>query len=395
MARVFAIGDMHGCVSSYAALLIGLGLTDSEGRWTGGDLVLVQTGDLIDRGPKSIACLKITKRLQEEARKSGGDVVMLLGGHEIFALAAAQGNDWAFLNWFSAQNGGSSVLVEWLEDNREHTPPESSSELRGLYGPLFQELSSGEIGQWLKTCPTCALYNDTLFCHAGISRDIPQAVDDLNTAAALSLMALKQYLTSQSHAVLGRRGPYWVRDLTLDEVTSALRANDARRMIVGHCPVPWVTSYYDGRLFVIDTGVVRGGPPLGVLVDDKVRVLDTNGRQHLPDEVRRDERHTKKAAAAPAKGRYSRGDKLEFYHSPISGGRAILSIHDVWSLGPNLMYSGQQMAYIPERKDGPIRFNQSEIWTYPGALIERVGVPLPTAAEEMPPDLKKSLALFA
>src|SRR5687767_3290543 len=48
--RVVAIGDLHGDLrATERALKLG-GLMNEAGRWIGGKSVLVQTGDLLDRG---------------------------------------------------------------------------------------------------------------------------------------------------------------------------------------------------------------------------------------------------------------------------------------------------------------------------------------------------------
>lgn len=56
---------------------------DEKGRWIGGKAILVQMGDILDRGPDESDCLQRLLSLQAQARAAGGDVIMLLGNHEI------------------------------------------------------------------------------------------------------------------------------------------------------------------------------------------------------------------------------------------------------------------------------------------------------------------------
>src|SRR5688500_15265123 len=48
--RVVAIGDIHGDLQAARAALRAAGAIDDQDHWSGGDLVVVQTGDILDRG---------------------------------------------------------------------------------------------------------------------------------------------------------------------------------------------------------------------------------------------------------------------------------------------------------------------------------------------------------
>ena len=68
--RIVAIADIHGALESFTAILREVSLVDAELRWSGGDTILVQTGDFTDRGPAGRACMDLLMRLQEEARSA-------------------------------------------------------------------------------------------------------------------------------------------------------------------------------------------------------------------------------------------------------------------------------------------------------------------------------------
>jgi hypothetical protein len=84
--RVIAVGDVHGEYDVLQRILLHAKLADSSGHWTGGNAILVQTGDVIDRGPKSLESVDLIRSLQEQAIRSGGKVVRLLGNHELMLL---------------------------------------------------------------------------------------------------------------------------------------------------------------------------------------------------------------------------------------------------------------------------------------------------------------------
>ena len=49
-SRLVAVADVHGAGDAFVKVLQRAGLIDARQQWTGGDAVLVQTGDLLDRG---------------------------------------------------------------------------------------------------------------------------------------------------------------------------------------------------------------------------------------------------------------------------------------------------------------------------------------------------------
>lgn len=63
-APLVAIGDLHGDLFQAQTALALAGLTDSDGNWRGGSSTLVQTGDLLDRGPDSLALVHLLENLK-------------------------------------------------------------------------------------------------------------------------------------------------------------------------------------------------------------------------------------------------------------------------------------------------------------------------------------------
>jgi bis(5'-nucleosyl)-tetraphosphatase (symmetrical) len=73
----YAIGDIQGCMESLSALLARIGYRSGKDR-------LWLTGDLVNRGPRSLDVLRW-------ARAAGDDVACVLGNHDVHLLARAAG----------------------------------------------------------------------------------------------------------------------------------------------------------------------------------------------------------------------------------------------------------------------------------------------------------------
>ena len=86
-SSVCAVGDLHGDLQHALAALALCGAVDPEtGSWVGGAMTVVQTGDVLDRGNNSLGVLRALWRLQAEAEAAGGELVLLLGNHELMNM---------------------------------------------------------------------------------------------------------------------------------------------------------------------------------------------------------------------------------------------------------------------------------------------------------------------
>jgi len=81
-ARVVAIGDLHGDFAATERAFRLAGAIDEGGKWSGGELVVVQTGDQLDRGDGEKEIIDFLERLSAEAKAAGGALVVLNGNHE-------------------------------------------------------------------------------------------------------------------------------------------------------------------------------------------------------------------------------------------------------------------------------------------------------------------------
>ncbi len=84
--RRIVIGDVHGELAGLKEILLHAGLINDGDSWTGGGSLLIQVGDVIDRGQYSLECIGLLRSLQNQAPEAGGQVVRLCGNHELMLL---------------------------------------------------------------------------------------------------------------------------------------------------------------------------------------------------------------------------------------------------------------------------------------------------------------------
>lgn len=261
VGRVVAVGDLHGDLDAARAALSLAGVLGPDGEWSGGTTTLVQTGDTTDRGPDSRGVLELIRRLQAQAPRAGGQVVALLGNHEVMNLTG----DWRYV---------------------------SPEDLAGFGGEDARRaaLSAGApLGDWLRSLPITARVGDTVYAHGGVTEGY----------ARLGLTALNQAaqggLNGAPTPVLGPDGPLWYRGFVQDppaeacpRLEAALQLLQARRMVVGHTTRKdgRIESRCEGRLLVIDTGIsAHYGRHLAVLEFERgdARAIYPTGPVDLPD----------------------------------------------------------------------------------------------------------------
>ena len=84
--QVVVIGDVHGQYDPFVLMLRHAGLIDGNLNWCGGRNRLIQMGDIFDRGPKPRQVDDLLDKLQRQANASQGEVVRLVGNHELELL---------------------------------------------------------------------------------------------------------------------------------------------------------------------------------------------------------------------------------------------------------------------------------------------------------------------
>lgn len=269
--RLIAIGDVHGDLDALRRALRLGGATDASDRWRGGDLVVVQAGDVLDREDGEREILELLARLDLEARAEGGRVIQLLGNHE---LMNAQG-DFRYVTpaGFTAYAG---VAPADPDDPRIRAFPAAQ---RGRAAAFLQ---GGPVARRLARHDAVARIGDTLFVHGGLTRShVTYGLERID----FELRAFLLWDDLATPAILDADdGPLWLRSQGEPETTDCavvarvLEAAGASRLVIAHSvQAEGITSACEDALWRIDVGMssAYGGPVeiLEILASRQVRSI--------------------------------------------------------------------------------------------------------------------------
>ena len=240
-SRLLAIGDIHGDYEALVAILQEAHIVDSEGHWTAGDTVLVQTGDFLDRGPQVRDIMDLLMTLEARAREQGGRVVVLLGNHEMMNLMG----DWrdisakaylGFVDEDSEQRRQEAyqdhVALLKRRSRIQEKPPaldqEHERQWMEAHPPGFFEYHEalgpqGDYGRWLRERPAMARIADTVFLHGGIHPELGTwKLEEINRRIGHEIEAFDAY--TEAMVKLKLILPFW----SLQERVAAAQAELAR-----------------------------------------------------------------------------------------------------------------------------------------------------------------------
>ncbi|PHJ23039.1 ser thr phosphatase family protein [Cystoisospora suis] len=267
-SRIVAIGDLHGDLGNTVLLLYGAGVVDDEGNWVGGDTLLIQTGDIVDRGPDGKRLYDFFVRLKRQAEGVGGRVIQLLGNHDVMNICG----------------------------DFRYAHPTETKEFGGPGGRRSQFMDNGEYGQLLRTFPASVKVNGIIFSHAGIPSEYAgmglrrlteQLHKELKDDCKLhNARFYGEMVGGGAHSelfVAGSHGPLWTRVFSIGqmavickEVEITLSKLGAEKLVVGHTVQESgsIGAWCDGKLLLIDTGISR-------YVANQPKMLEIRGNTFL------------------------------------------------------------------------------------------------------------------
>ncbi len=261
--RIVAVGDVHGDFDQLVKTLYAAGVIDKNNKWIGGNTHLVQTGDIVDRGPFSWEAFDLLMGLEKQALEAGGRVHVLIGNHEALCVYG---------------------------DSR-HVHPEEFTSYGGkdLFNKAFEP--KGKYGAWITKNNTVVKINDVLFVHGGISKKFSNMpLEKINDIIRRELIEGRLSRKKMKKSVsMDKSGPLWYRGLAredekvIETLLNTLAMNyGINRIVIGHTVSEGgIRMRAGGRVIQIDVGMskyYRNGPA-ECLVIEKDNYFSVNPKQ--------------------------------------------------------------------------------------------------------------------
>jgi hypothetical protein len=292
--RIVAIGDVHGAFEQFATILREAQLIDSRRRWTGGKAILVQTGDITDRGPDSRKVIDLLRKLTDEASRAGGRVHALMGNHEAMRVLGiyrdvGPGEFEAFRTPESADLRNRYLELVLADNAKRAKAAGTQFDERAFRAQFLESTPLGSVemqlaftakadyGKWMRDRDAMIKINGIVFMHGG-----PSAVTAPLGCAGINAQVRHEVNTMtaadpglEKSLIVGTDGPLWYRGLAdpasgvaQPDVEAILKTLGARAVVIGHTVADGfrIKPNFGGRVVQIDTGMLNaqffpGGVP--------------------------------------------------------------------------------------------------------------------------------------
>lgn len=332
--RIVAVGDLHGDLAQAKRALEMAGVLSSDGQdsWAGGEavhpstylqfnvefifhLVLIQLGDILDRGEDEIAILSLLRSLSIQAKTKGGAVFQVNGNHETMNIEGDFryvdsgafdecidfleylndcDDDWdeAFARWVS-------VSERWKENRKASenhwSPWNLMKRQKGVIARLSLFRPGGLLACELAHHAVVLKVDDWVFCHGGLlPHHVAYGIEKMNREVSHWMRGFNENSNSPEIPFIATRGynsVVWNRLYSRDpadtdyrsrQISSileeTLEAVGAKAMVVGHTPQSeGVNCKYNHSIWRVDVGMSSGvfnsRPEVLEIIDNKARVI--------------------------------------------------------------------------------------------------------------------------
>ncbi|KAK9816933.1 hypothetical protein WJX72_007178 [[Myrmecia] bisecta] len=265
--RVVAIGDIHGDIQKALRALHMAGVLEEEGGralWVGGNTIVVQLGDIMDRGDTEIGVLMLLRELDRQAKDKGGAVYMLNGNHESLNVVGD-------FRYATAGGMRESAKAAGLPPQHVDKQPLQVRARLQLFAP------GGLMAKEFAKNPTILVINDTVFAHGGvlpvhvkyglerINREVSQWMQGYRMEDG-SRMQPPYLAMGDASSVMWNRAfskekfatPHERYVISL-QLKQTLQMIDAKQLVIGHTPqLVGANSECEGKVWRMDVGMSSG-----------------------------------------------------------------------------------------------------------------------------------------
>ncbi|KAK9057532.1 hypothetical protein SSX86_022368 [Deinandra increscens subsp. villosa] len=325
--RIVAVGDLHGDLAKARCALELAGVLSSDGRdtWTGEETVLVQLGDILDRGEDEIAILSLLRSLQIQAKEHGGAVFQVNGNHETMNVegdfryvdSGAFDECSDFLeylndcdhNWEDAFASWFEVSESWKEERKMSNSSWGAWNLvkvcnswklglamlvgqrqKGVIARSVLLRPGGPLASELARHPVVLKVDDWVFCHGGLlPHHVTYGIEKINNEVSKWMINVNEDGNESQIPFIATRGydsVVWNRlysrdtddleDYHIEQIQSildtTLQVVGAKAMVVGHTPqTTGVNCKYNCSIWRVDVGMSSG------VLDSRPEVLEIRG----------------------------------------------------------------------------------------------------------------------
>lgn len=279
--RTIFIGDVHADPRGLISALYISKMIDREGNWIGNADRIILLGDVLDGANRGcvnptvtpydeLLCLRIIFTLKTQAQAQGGDIIWVLGNHDVFATI---GQD-DYLHPLHALGYGKKQRKEWFAPG------------------------TGILAFYMAKCGILAgKFGDILVSHAGILPEhLPYILHPNGATNDMRLWLLRRqqgHVISKwfhSKGVMVHREydirPFTdINDTTCKKIVSVSQNTNTKIQIIGHNYRPNIQKIQveESLFFLIDTGISRSFGP-----ESKVQslIIDQNDNTYMAYSVK-------------------------------------------------------------------------------------------------------------
>ena len=249
--RVVAIGDVHGDIDAARDALVAAKVVDRQGVWIGGTTVVVQTGDILDRGDTEQAAIDWFESLERQAAQAGGRFISLIGNHELMNAAG----DFRYVTPGGFADFDDVAGLDTKGLAFAEIPQKARARVAALSpgGPYAKVFGAHNV---------VMIVDDIVYSHAGVVGPWVTQLESANRDARCWLDG-QGALAKVPTVLVAQDGPVWTRalagaDIDCAATAAVMRKLGVTRMVLGHTVQPGgISSACNETVWRIDVGLAR------------------------------------------------------------------------------------------------------------------------------------------